>query len=145
MLDGPMRKLVVVSISFLISACATKTQTPATNPAGCPGGDASGEWTGTGTDSAGNWAFTGSLRQQGTKLSGTLLWNNTSTGASAKDDVEGTVQCETGAMMLQTLSIANQVGTVAGTVYNGNFSPDFAKLTGTWVVGGGGTFTAAKK
>jgi hypothetical protein len=144
MLEVPMRKFIVLAVSLMISACAAK-QTPPTNAAGCPGGTASGEWAGTGTDNTGNWIFAGTLRQEGTRLTGTFAWNNTQNGSSAKDEVEGTVQCETGALTMRTVKMSEQVGTTAATVYTANFSPDFATMTGTWDVGGGGKFTAARK
>lgn len=129
------------------AAPAAKSPAPqvAASPGGCPGGSATGQWSGTGIDSTGHWTFSLDLHQNGANLDGTFAWKNTDNGSSAHDHVAGTVQCDTRAFNVHTVKLAGKSGTVSPATYKGTFGPGFTSLTGTWDVGGGGHWTATRK
>jgi len=143
-----MRTCLLWCTSLLVVAagCGTTQSPKPSTPVGtsaCTGGSATGEWSGTGAGPAGHVTGTGTLWQDGTKLSGTFRWNNTDQNSAWDHTVEGSVQCDSRVFTLHTVNIGNQ-GLSTWSI-SGGFSPDFASMTGTWNVDGGGKFTANKR
>jgi hypothetical protein len=136
-------------ISLLVGAAGCKSAPSSPAPSvpirasACPGGSATGEWSGTETGLAGNWTFAGTLWQEGTKLRGTLRWNNTDDGSVSDLEVEGSVQCDTRTFTLCTVKATNQFGEPASSSFSGSLSPNFASMSATW--DNGGKLTAQKR
>jgi hypothetical protein len=138
-----MRMNLLMCIFLWAVGCRTFAPSTPIGAAVCPGGSASGEWSGSGADAAEHYAFSGSLLQEGTKLRGLFVWRNTAGGSPAYDaTVEGDIQCNSRSFTVRTVSIGVNAG--YSPIYEGSFSPDFTSMTGTYNPGGG-RFTAAKK